>query len=151
MTARQVAAFGRPTDIAVALSTSGNSENLLRGLTEAGRRGMLTVGIAGYQGGQMAELDGLAQRRVHQGGARVHQLLDRLLGQEALLQFLVRVAEEFPPGGRLCLRAQLRGQAREQRPGDVGCGDGGHRMGQGCLAGAHRQFGLPAAPRVSTS
>src|SRR5215831_15214098 len=57
--ARQVAAFGRPTDIAVALSTSGNSENLLRGLTEAGRRGMLTVGIAGYQGGQMAELDGL--------------------------------------------------------------------------------------------
>ena len=57
--ARQVAAFGRPADIAVALSTSGNSENLLRGLTEAGRRGMLTVGIAGYQGGQMAELDGL--------------------------------------------------------------------------------------------
>ena len=57
--ARQVAAFGRPADVAVALSTSGNSENLLRGLTEAGRRGMLTVGIAGYQGGQMAELDGL--------------------------------------------------------------------------------------------
>jgi D-sedoheptulose 7-phosphate isomerase len=57
--ARQVAAFGRPADIAVALSTSGNSENLLRGLAEAGRRGMLTVGIAGYQGGQMAELDGL--------------------------------------------------------------------------------------------
>ena len=56
---RQVAAFGRPADIAVALSTSGNSENLLRGLTEAGRRGMLTIGIAGYQGGQMAELDGL--------------------------------------------------------------------------------------------
>jgi D-sedoheptulose 7-phosphate isomerase len=57
--ARQVAAFGRPADIAVALSTSGNSENLLRGLAEAGRRGMLTVGIAGYEGGQMAELDGL--------------------------------------------------------------------------------------------
>ena len=57
--ARQIAAFGRRDDIAVGLSTSGNSENLLRGLTEAGRRGMLTVGIAGYQGGQMAELDGL--------------------------------------------------------------------------------------------
>jgi D-sedoheptulose 7-phosphate isomerase len=56
---RQVAAFGRPADVAVALSTSGNSENLLRGLAEAGRRGMLTVGIAGYDGGQMAELDGL--------------------------------------------------------------------------------------------
>jgi D-sedoheptulose 7-phosphate isomerase len=57
--ARQVAAFGRPADIAVALSTSGNSENLLRALTEAGRRGMLTIGIAGYEGGQMAELDDL--------------------------------------------------------------------------------------------
>ena len=57
--ARQVAAFGRPADIAVALSTSGNSENLLRGLAEAGRRGMLTIGIAGYEGGKMAELEGL--------------------------------------------------------------------------------------------
>ena len=56
---RQVAAFGRGADIAVALSTSGNSENLLRGLAEAGRRGMLTVGIAGYDGGKMAELEGL--------------------------------------------------------------------------------------------
>ena len=56
---RQVAALGRAQDIAVALSTSGNSENLLRGLTEASRRGMLTIGIAGYEGGQMAGLDGL--------------------------------------------------------------------------------------------
>ncbi len=56
---RQVAAFGRQQDIAVALSTSGSSENLLRGLEEAGRRGMLTIGIAGYDGGKMAELDGL--------------------------------------------------------------------------------------------
>jgi D-sedoheptulose 7-phosphate isomerase len=58
--ARQVAAFGRAGDIAVALSTSGNSENLLRGLTEAGRRGMLTVGVSGYDGGKMAELSGVA-------------------------------------------------------------------------------------------
>jgi D-sedoheptulose 7-phosphate isomerase len=58
--ARQVAAFGRAGDIAVGLSTSGNSENLLRGLDEARRRGMLTVGIAGYDGGKMAELSGIA-------------------------------------------------------------------------------------------
>jgi D-sedoheptulose 7-phosphate isomerase len=56
---RQIAAFGRQQDIAVALSTSGNSENLVRGLDEAGRRGMLTVGVAGYDGGKMAELDSL--------------------------------------------------------------------------------------------
>ncbi len=55
--ARQLAAFGRRSDIAVGLSTSGNSENLVRAFGEASRRGMLTVGIAGYDGGKMAELD----------------------------------------------------------------------------------------------
>jgi D-sedoheptulose 7-phosphate isomerase len=55
--ARQLAAFGRRTDIAVGLSTSGNSENLLRAFAEASRRGMLSVGLAGYEGGKMAEAD----------------------------------------------------------------------------------------------
>jgi D-sedoheptulose 7-phosphate isomerase len=54
--ARQIAAFGRPGDIAVGLSTSGNSGNLLRAFDEAARRGLLTVGFAGYQGGKMAEV-----------------------------------------------------------------------------------------------
>jgi D-sedoheptulose 7-phosphate isomerase len=53
---RQIAAFGRRHDIAVGLSTSGNSANLLTAFDEASRRGLLTVGIAGYDGGKMAEL-----------------------------------------------------------------------------------------------
>ncbi|MEV8609719.1 SIS domain-containing protein [Amycolatopsis sp. NPDC051373] len=53
---RQVAAFGRRGDIAVGLSTSGNSANLLSAFDEAARRGLVTVGIAGYDGGKMAEL-----------------------------------------------------------------------------------------------
>jgi D-sedoheptulose 7-phosphate isomerase len=57
--ARQVAAFGRAGDIAVGLSTSGNSDNLLRAFDEASRRGLLTVGLAGYEGGKMAELDSI--------------------------------------------------------------------------------------------
>ena len=57
--ARQVAAFGRRSDIAIGLSTSGNSDNLLRAFDEASRRGMLTIGIAGYEGGKMAELDSI--------------------------------------------------------------------------------------------
>ena len=55
--ARQIADFGRPADIALGLSMSGNSENLLRAFDEASRRGLMTVGIAGYDGGKMAELD----------------------------------------------------------------------------------------------
>jgi D-sedoheptulose 7-phosphate isomerase len=57
--ARQIAALGGKTDIALGLSTSGNSENLLRAFDEASRRGMLTIGIAGYSGGKMAELDSI--------------------------------------------------------------------------------------------
>ena len=55
--ARQLGAFGRPSDIAIGLSTSGNSANLVRAFGEAARRGMLTIGLAGYEGGKMAELD----------------------------------------------------------------------------------------------
>ncbi|MFL6137333.1 MAG: SIS domain-containing protein [Frankiaceae bacterium] len=54
--ARQVAAFGRADDIALALSTSGGSANVLRGLAEAHSRGLLTVALAGYDGGAMAAM-----------------------------------------------------------------------------------------------
>lgn len=55
--ARQVAAWGRAGDIAVGLSTSGGSANVLRAFDEASRRGMITIGFAGYDGGKMAEAD----------------------------------------------------------------------------------------------
>jgi D-sedoheptulose 7-phosphate isomerase len=57
--ARQIAAFGGKHDIAVGLSTSGNSANLVRAFDEASRRGMLTIGLAGYEGGKMGELDSI--------------------------------------------------------------------------------------------
>jgi D-sedoheptulose 7-phosphate isomerase len=53
--ARQIAVWGRAGDVAFAVSTSGGSDNVLRGLEEAKRRGMVTVGLAGYDGGRMAE------------------------------------------------------------------------------------------------
>jgi D-sedoheptulose 7-phosphate isomerase len=53
--ARPLAASGRALDIAVGLSTSGGSRNVLRAFVEARRLGMLTVGLAGYSGGPMAE------------------------------------------------------------------------------------------------
>jgi D-sedoheptulose 7-phosphate isomerase len=56
---RQVKAFGRPGDIAVAISTSGGSRNVLLAIEEAARGGMVTVGLAGYGGGRMAELPAL--------------------------------------------------------------------------------------------
>ncbi|WP_183097939.1 D-sedoheptulose-7-phosphate isomerase [Nocardioides pelophilus] len=52
--ARQVMAHARTGDIAVALSTSGSSEDLMVALAEARRRGLLTVGFSGYDGGRMS-------------------------------------------------------------------------------------------------
>src|SRR5690242_14048562 len=51
--ARQVIAFGRRGDIAVGISTSGNSANILVALEQAKKQGLLTVGLAGYDGGKM--------------------------------------------------------------------------------------------------
>jgi D-sedoheptulose 7-phosphate isomerase len=51
---RQLIAHSSPGDIAVGLSTSGNSRNLLVAFAEARGRGLLTVGFAGYDGGEMA-------------------------------------------------------------------------------------------------
>ena len=51
--ARQVIAFGRRGDIALGFSTSGNSTNVLVALEQAKKQGLLTVGLAGYDGGKM--------------------------------------------------------------------------------------------------
>jgi D-sedoheptulose 7-phosphate isomerase len=51
---RQLIAHADARDIAVGLSTSGNSRNLLQAFTEACGRGLVTIGIAGYSGGEMA-------------------------------------------------------------------------------------------------
>jgi D-sedoheptulose 7-phosphate isomerase len=53
--ARQLSAFGRPGDIALGLSTSGGSANVLAAFDQAKRIGMVTVGFAGYDGGRMRE------------------------------------------------------------------------------------------------
>jgi D-sedoheptulose 7-phosphate isomerase len=51
---RQLIAHAEPGDIALGISTSGNSRNLIVAFDEAARRGLLTVGLAGYDGGEMA-------------------------------------------------------------------------------------------------
>ncbi|PZS28745.1 MAG: phosphoheptose isomerase [Pseudonocardiales bacterium] len=51
---RQIIAHASSRDIAVAMSTSGSSADLMMALGEASRRGLMTIGFAGYDGGQMA-------------------------------------------------------------------------------------------------
>jgi D-sedoheptulose 7-phosphate isomerase len=54
--ARMVEAAGRPGDLLVALSTSGNSPNILAAVQQARTIGMAVVGFTGQSGGQMADL-----------------------------------------------------------------------------------------------
>jgi D-sedoheptulose 7-phosphate isomerase len=53
--ARQLIARGRAADIAVAMSTSGNSTDLLLAMREAHGRGMYTIGFTGYDGGAFVD------------------------------------------------------------------------------------------------
>jgi len=50
---RQIEALCNPQDVVIGISTSGNSENVLRGFSAARRKGAFTVGLTG-QGGKMA-------------------------------------------------------------------------------------------------
>lgn len=51
--ARPLLALGHPQDVLVVLSTSGNSENVVRAATAAKSRGMHVVGLLGRDGGQL--------------------------------------------------------------------------------------------------
>nr|WP_274605267.1 D-sedoheptulose 7-phosphate isomerase [Phaeovibrio sulfidiphilus] len=81
---RQVEALGVPGDVLFALSTSGNSPNVVRALEVARARGMLTVGFTGQAGGKMLDLCDICFRvpstctpRIQEG----HELLGHTLCQ----------------------------------------------------------------------
>lgn len=57
---RQLRALGRTGDIALAISTSGNSPNVLRAVEAARALGIKTIGLTGRNGGQLASIVDLA-------------------------------------------------------------------------------------------
>ena len=81
---RQLIALASARDVAVGISTSGASGNVLAGLEEAHGRGLMTIAIAGYGGGRMAELpwldhllvvDGDYVPRLQEAQATIYHLL----------------------------------------------------------------------------
>ncbi len=50
---RQLIAQARPEDVAIGISTSGGSRNIIAALEEARKRNMLTVALLGYDGGEI--------------------------------------------------------------------------------------------------
>ena len=53
---KQVRALGKPEDVLLGISTSGNSENVIRAFSAAHERGMRVVALTGRDGGRMANI-----------------------------------------------------------------------------------------------
>ena len=88
--ARQLIPLGRKEDVAVAISTSGSSPNVVAGLEEARRHGMLTCAIVGYDGGRLAGVDWLDHLlvvrsdyvpRLQEAHATIYHLLLAVIGE----------------------------------------------------------------------
>jgi D-sedoheptulose 7-phosphate isomerase len=72
--ARQIKALGRPGDVAIGISTSGNSPNVLHATIVARELGLVTVGFTGKDGG---ELGRIVQHHInvpHPSTARVQEI-----------------------------------------------------------------------------
>jgi len=72
--ARMVEAHGRPADIAIGLSTSGNSENVVRALARARALGLATLALTGEGGGRCAELADVCLRAPSRVTPRIQEL-----------------------------------------------------------------------------
>ena len=85
---RQLIAHGRPGDVAVALTTSGSSPNLVRALGEARARGLVTVAFVGYDGGLIAA-EGLADHLIVSRSEHIPRIQEaQASGYHAMLELL---------------------------------------------------------------
>ncbi len=92
---RQVEALGAPGDVAVAISTSGASPNILKAVRVSRARGLSTLGLSGRDGGKLAGMVDLSLTVPHRETARiqeVHALLIHL--------FCEMIDSSLSPGGR---------------------------------------------------
>lgn len=72
--ARQLQALGSRGDVALAISTSGNSQNVITAIEEARRLGITTIGLLGNNGGKASELVDLALIVRHPETPRIQEV-----------------------------------------------------------------------------
>ena len=77
--ARQIEALGRPGDVALAISTSGTSRNVVAGLESARQLGLTTVALTGRDGGTVARLADVHVNVPETSTARVQEVHRTLL------------------------------------------------------------------------
>jgi D-sedoheptulose 7-phosphate isomerase len=89
--ARQVIAHGREGDALLAISTSGNSANVIAALAEARTRSMRTIAMVGYDGGRVAA-EGLADHVVVTRSEHIPRIQEAQASAYHLLRDLVELA-----------------------------------------------------------
>ncbi len=96
---RQLIAHARAGDMAVGMSTSGNSENVIRAFEEARRRDLVTIGLAGYEGGAMGACPDL-QHCIIVRADSVHRIQESQAATGYVLWQRVQAALATPNDGR---------------------------------------------------
>jgi len=90
---RQVEAHGRPGDVAVGITTSGRSPNVVQALERARERGLVTVGLTGNGGGRLAGRVDYLVDVPHRETARIQEV------HAMVVHVLCQVVEEAMPRG----------------------------------------------------
>lgn len=72
--ARQVRASGRPGDVLIAISTSGNSPNVIRAAEAAAEKGLTVIGFTGAEGGRLKGLCALCLQSPSNTTARIQEM-----------------------------------------------------------------------------
>lgn len=71
---RQIEALGRPGDVAIGISTSGRSPNVIEGLRVAREKGLVAAGLTGRTGGDMVGLAEPLLKVPHDAAARIQEM-----------------------------------------------------------------------------
>jgi D-sedoheptulose 7-phosphate isomerase len=88
---RQIIAYGRQDDALLALSTSGNSDNVIAALREARARGLMTIAMVGYDGGRVAA-ERLADHVVVTRSEHIPRIQEAQAGAYHVLREMVEAA-----------------------------------------------------------
>lgn len=129
--ARQVRALGKPGDVAIAISTSGRSPNVLAGVQAAKEMGLIAIGLTGGDGGELFHLADISIVVPSKDAARIQEchitighilceIVESLLFSEGLIssgeavkpQFAIRNSKVVDSDTLLALREQWRAEGK---------------------------------------
>jgi D-sedoheptulose 7-phosphate isomerase len=105
--ARQLEALGKPHDVVLAISTSGNSSNVLRGVETAKALGLKKIGLTGNDGGKLRDLVDICVTVPSRSTPRIQE------AHALVIHILCGIVEnafvkDFNPGGQMLIGGKAR-------------------------------------------